>query len=154
MALMRSCAVGILLNEFQVLLGKRSLSRDLYPDYWDFPGGHCQADESVVSALLRELKEEVNVVATKYEEIAILTECSPDLYGEREYYVFLVRDWIGQPRNKTPDEHSEIAWFPLDQAKNLKLAHPDYPRILHEVLNRAHPVKCPKTGSPKEQSPL
>jgi site-specific DNA recombinase len=34
-----------------------------------------------------------------------------------------------------PDEHSEIAWFPVREAAKLALAHPEYPELFKKIEN-------------------
>ncbi len=48
--------------------------------------------------------------------------------------LFLVTQWDGDPCNLLPDEHDAVAWFTLDDAVRLSLAHAEYPRIFREVL--------------------
>lgn len=54
-------AVGILIREDgRVLLGSRPEGKP-YAGYWEFPGGKLEAGESVHEALVRELKEELDI---------------------------------------------------------------------------------------------
>ena len=54
-------AVGVLIREDgKVLLGSRPEGKP-YAGYWEFPGGKIEADETVHQALVRELKEELDI---------------------------------------------------------------------------------------------
>src|SRR5689334_6937399 len=44
-------------------------------------------------------------------------------------YFYLVESWSGTPMNLQPHEHTEIQWFSLSQALQLKLADPIYPQL-------------------------
>jgi mutator protein MutT len=46
--------------------------------YWEFPGGKCEAGESLRECLQRELMEELGVGATIGEEIFTATHAYPD----------------------------------------------------------------------------
>ena len=58
----------------EVLLCHRSPDRRWYPDVWDLHGGHVEHGESPLSALHREVLEEVGVAI----EIEVLAD-DPDL---------------------------------------------------------------------------
>ena len=57
-------AVGVLWRDHQFLMTSRSQGR-VYEGYWEFPGGKLEAGETVEQALIRELEEELGVVATQ-----------------------------------------------------------------------------------------
>lgn len=52
--------VGIVTNKEGQLLVARRLER-FQADYWEFPGGKVEPGETQLAALIRELKEEVNL---------------------------------------------------------------------------------------------
>ena len=130
---MKRCACAILYRERKILLGRRSPYREFYPNVWDLIGGHCENRESPEQALLRELKEELDITPTKFREIEVLDEPNVEAYGEYQYYVYLVTDWNGVPRNHQPQEHSEVQWFSVEEALGLELAHPHYPVLFKEI---------------------
>ena len=68
------CVSFILLNESQVLLEKRSESRETDPGLITIPGGHIEHGENQVQTLFREIDEELNVVPIDYQYL-----CSPYL---------------------------------------------------------------------------
>lgn len=49
--------------------------------------------------------------------------------------VFGVTAWIGTPRNCSPDEHAGIAWFGIEDACRLALAHPAYPAVFRRCAS-------------------
>jgi 8-oxo-dGTP pyrophosphatase MutT (NUDIX family) len=46
-----------------------------------------------------------------------------------DYHIFRVTAWDGELRNRAPEEHAEIRWFSVDDAKTLDLASPAYREI-------------------------
>jgi mutator protein MutT len=127
------CAAGILFRDRKILLGKRHSDRDFYPNTWDIPGGHCKDGETSEETLIRELKEELGITITEFNYVSLLQEPKRSLYGEHDYHIYLVTDWIGTVRNLCPEEHSEICWFNPDEAFRLDLAHPDYPALFKKI---------------------
>ena len=66
---LRHCACGVLIKDGQILLGKRSPERKLYPNAWDMIGGHQEAGETLDETLVREFEEEIAVTPTGYREV-------------------------------------------------------------------------------------
>ncbi len=54
-------AVGVLINSNQQYLMTTRPEGKVYAGYWEFPGGKLEAGESVLTALRRELMEEIGV---------------------------------------------------------------------------------------------
>ena len=129
-------AAGLLCCQGRLLLGKRSARRTAYPGVWDLPGGHVEAGETAEQALVRELREELGVTSIVWREWAVLR--APSMGDETAsrlcVHVFLVTRWDGEPRNLLPDEHDAVAWFTVDEAATLTLAHADYPTLFREAL--------------------
>jgi 8-oxo-dGTP diphosphatase len=80
----RICAAAMLVHESKILLGKRAAGQLLYPDAWDLPGGHLEAGESPDEALIRELKEELGIVPTRFAQLDIFDELNPEKYGAHQ----------------------------------------------------------------------
>ena len=120
-----------------VLLGKRALHRAFYPDVWDMPGGHCEPGEVPERTLVRELSEEIGVTPTAWY---LLDEVRAEIPEEEEsliLHLYVVTGWIGTPHNCMPEEHSEVAWFTLDDACSLTLAHPAYQDVFRRLASLA-----------------
>jgi len=95
---------------------------------WEFPGGKLEAGESPAEALVRELREELDVTV---EPGTALTPVVHD-YGRGPIRLIPLccRIVDGDPH---PHEHSEIRWGTADELQQLDLAEADLP-ILAEWL--------------------
>ena len=67
---------GILKDDNELLIVKRSENDDLYPGAWEFPGGHLENGETLKEGLKRELLEEIGfdidfepIIIHYYDEI-------------------------------------------------------------------------------------
>ena len=122
--------VGLLKQGDRVLLGHRSPQRRRFPDAWAFPGGHVEPGEAPGAALVRELKEELDVVITAPTGPPLAVISTDDFHLE----LWLIESWTGTPINAAPDEHDDLAWFDLAGTAGLRLAHAEYPEVLARVL--------------------
>ncbi len=118
-----------------VLLGKRETSRAFYPGAWDVLGGHLEPGETTEQALIRELQEEAGVTPTKWRLLGDFRELVAGGLGSVVLRLFVVTAWTGVPGNRSPEEHSEVLWFRVEDACRLTLAHPAYPEILRGAVS-------------------
>jgi 8-oxo-dGTP pyrophosphatase MutT (NUDIX family) len=109
------------------------MSRRWAPDCWDAPGGHIEQGESDFDALAREMLEELGVVVLPDGAHLVARLTGPD-YDAR---VFFVDAWSGEPENRAPEEHDDLAWFDEEQIARLVLADPDLLDIVVDALGHA-----------------
>lgn len=102
-----------------VLLGLRSSSKIVRPGAWDIIGGHAEHSEALDDALIREVKEEADVIVSEFRLIAIFRERQPERYGDSLHHVYAVTEWEGNPTNNS-SEHSELKWFGVREIRSLK----------------------------------
>jgi 8-oxo-dGTP diphosphatase len=101
---MQLVAVGILLKDGHVLACQRK-SSSRYPLKWEFPGGKIEENESPWQALVRELREELAIEASKGEEFHRQEWIYPDGSGDAKkngayrVHYFLVGSFTGIPKN-------------------------------------------------------
>ena len=120
-----------------ILLGRRSAARAFYPNVWDLPGGHCEPGETAEQALVRELHEEIGVVPTTWRPLGEIGVPLEDSGESMMLHVYEVTAWTGTPHNRQPEEHDEVAWFTIDDACRLDLAHPNYPALFRRLASKA-----------------
>ncbi|MDP2487957.1 NUDIX domain-containing protein [Vibrio splendidus] len=104
------CVSFILLNESQVLLEKRSESKETDPGLITIPGGHIEHGENQVQTLFREIDEELNVVPIDYQYLCSLYHPTKEL---QLIHYFVVTQWEGEI---TAQEADSIAWYSLNTA--------------------------------------
>jgi mutator protein MutT len=88
---------AVIEHDGQVLIGQRPAG-DRFAGRWEFPGGKVEAGESIAEALVRELREELNIEAEAGDELARNLVNSNG--GRTIELVFMrVRSFRGVPEN-------------------------------------------------------
>ena len=105
----------------QILIAKRPNKKHL-SGFWEFPGGKVEKGESPEYALIREVKEELN--------IDINNKCiAPLTFSEFDYkkfhlllLLYVCRRWEGEP---TSMEKNEIKWVKANTLRQYKMPPAD-----------------------------
>jgi len=93
--------------------------------YWEFPGGKCDAGESLADCLARELREELAVDARVGQEVFTVTHAYPDRTVTLHFFD---AELIGEPR---PLVGQEMRWVPRKE-----LAALQFPPADAELISR------------------
>ena len=112
------CSSALLQNKKgQILLMSRK-NKDVYKNYREFPGGKLHNGETFITALKRELDEELNL------KIEIKNLKNP-LFTKHHYksfilmmYTFILNKWKGDIINK---DKEKLIWVNKSQLKKIKL---------------------------------
>lgn len=99
--------VGIIFHERKFLAEKRKKSDKIDPGIVSLPGGHVEPGESRKAALMREMKEELNIVVKKTRFVQKSLWVASN--GERQnVYYYLILDYEGKPVRRTAQR---ILWI-------------------------------------------
>ena len=91
--------------------------------HWEFPGGKCEAGESLVSCLVRELREELDVGAVVGREVLTTSHDYPDRRVELHFFECQI-DSVPMPQ-----QGQEMRWVPRPE-----LAALDFPPADAELI--------------------
>ena len=116
----------------EVLLHKRAVPAE--KDHWCIPGGRLEMFEKLEDAVIREVKEEIDV-DVKIERI--MGVCDHIIEAEKAHWVamsYLCKITNGEPKIMEPDKASEMRWFKLDNLPDkltitTKKAVEDYKKV-------------------------
>ncbi len=86
---------------------------------WEFPGGKCDAGESLAACLARELREELDVDARVGDEVFTTTHAYPDRRIELHFFRC---ELYGEPR---PQIGQEMRWLRRDELTTLEFPPAD-----------------------------
>ena len=114
-------SIAIIDANDQILIAKRPNKKHL-SGFWEFPGGKVEKGESPENALIREVKEELN--------IDIHNKCiAPLTFSEFNYekfhlllLLYVCRRWQGEPMSM---EKNEIKWVKVNTLRQYKMPPAD-----------------------------
>lgn len=113
----RIVLTGILKDNDLFLAVKRNENDDLYPGFWEFPGGHLEDGENLKQGLQRELKEEIGftevfepIITHYYDEVK---EKNGELIHDLEID-FIINVDKSKVNIKLSDEHCDYKWLKKD----------------------------------------
>lgn len=122
-------AVGVILNtDNQVLLAKRP-SHLHQGNKWEFPGGKVESGETCSQALIRELREEVNLIVIDTSPLMTISHDYPD----KEVFldIHTVNSFTGTPEGL---EGQQVLWADLDNLKEYDFPEANTP-IIDKLLS-------------------
>lgn len=99
------------------LLGKRSMSEDVFPGIWSIPGGKVETPENKVGILeencIREVEEEMGCTV----RVTGYVQSHGD--GKNKVYV-IFRGELEQGEPKPLEDTDEVAWLSMGEIENMK----------------------------------
>lgn len=117
-----------IVNNNSILMTQRSMNKS-HPGQWEVPGGCCQAGESVIDTVKRELSEEIGIEFSQDEFKLIGTE----LYKKQFVDVFYSEKQIKlQETNLQTEEVKNIKFVSKEDFNKMKNNN----EIVPSVLNR------------------
>lgn len=82
------------------------------------------------------MHEEIAVVPTRFERVAVLGEPEPHLYGEGTYHIYRVEEWSGGEPTMSGDEHVDLRWFTPEETRAIPdLAWDEYRRLFRAIAD-------------------
>ncbi len=130
---------GVLVQDHRVLLMRRAGSG--YRDgQLGLPAGHLDGDEDLVSALVRELREELGITVEGHDvrlEVVLHSRAEDENDSEYLHLFFRVARWAATPVIAEPDKCTELVWADVD---HLPADAVDYVVLAVEALRAEKPL--------------
>ena len=118
----------------QILLFLRDNIPDLpYPNMWDVPGGHVEANESPEKCIIREMKEEMDLDIDEFDLFSTIE------FDDRIEYTFWAKADFDIDKIELM-EGQQLKWFTRDDAKQTPLAY-GFNEIIEQFFINAPFVK-------------
>lgn len=124
-------AVAVIYDqENRVLITQRALEK-AHGGMWEFPGGKVEPGESSISALRREIKEEIGLDVIDASLVGEIQHHYPDFTVR--LLVYLVQDFIGDAQ--CLESQLNLTWASLDELDRFKFPEAN-DEIVRLVKNR------------------
>ncbi len=123
---------AIIEQDDQVLCALRSEQMTL-PGKWEFPGGKLELNEIPEDALIREIKEELNI-SIKIIEALPISEYS--YVPEKVIRLIPFRCMIQNNETPAATEHAELRWVKKEDLQKLNWAEADVPIVLNYMQTK------------------
>lgn len=116
---------AVLKNENKFLAVQRGFSKlDYISHKWEFPGGKVEAGETLVSAIIRELNEELKITVTDPKFLLTIEHSYPG-------FDITMHCFVIELPNKTIEltEHIDSLWLSKEKLKTVDWASADIPAV-------------------------
>lgn len=119
-------SVGIITDTRNRILITRRANHVSHAGFWEFPGGKIEPSETPEQALIREMKEEVNLSVMQYQFLGEVTHS----YADRAVHlsVFHVNEFQGTPI--CGDAQTDLKWVFQSE-----LANYSFPAANQGIMN-------------------
>ena len=125
-------AVGIIRNpQHEIFITQRAADAHM-ANKWEFPGGKIEQGETPEQAVIRELEEEVGIIAHSPQLFDTLEYQFPDRHITLWFY--LVEQWEGEPWGK---EGQPGSWVVLSEADADKFPPANEP-VIAKLMQQRH----------------
>ena len=123
-------SLGLIKNSKNEILVCTRNNKNLYNDYWEFPGGKVEDIELPEDALARELKEELGIIPIKYFQIDSVEYDYSDFSVELR--PFVINHFLGNIISK---EAQILKWVALEKLNELRLLPANKPIVKYLLDN-------------------
>jgi len=103
----------VLIKEGKILLSRR-YNTGYFDNYYSFPAGHLEGEETLKQAIIREAKEEtgIDLDITGLKLIHTMNRRIPG--DERVDFFFTTKKWRGEPKIMESEKCNDLGWFKLN----------------------------------------
>ncbi|MEK7508431.1 MAG: NUDIX domain-containing protein [Patescibacteria group bacterium] len=149
----RSAHIWIINSQKELLIQKRSANKDSHPNQWDISSaGHVQAGDDYLISALRELEEELGLVAKKesFESLGIFKDeaiTNNGAFINKQFNeVFLIEMDLDIAELKLQEEEvAEVKFIPFTELEKIIakgdenfVAHQEQYKVLFSILRKKY----------------
>ena len=125
-------AVILVNKRKEILLVKRKYQPQ--KNYWDLPGGFIEDDENFENALVREVREELNIVLDNFDYIGSATDFYP-YKGIIYKTIVAVYSALTEDKIITGDDVADYCFFKKNKFPYQRFAFPGLAKVIEKYLS-------------------
>lgn len=125
---MKNVSAAVIFDKESILLARRAPGEKL-SGFWEFPGGKQESNETIKDCLVREIKEELNLIV---QCLGILTESIYEYPGGKINLIAISARIIGGDIRL--NVHDKYEWVDIQRLLDYQLAPADIP-IAKWIIN-------------------
>jgi 8-oxo-dGTP diphosphatase len=129
--MINTAVVGLIIKDGLIL----GISRRNDKTKYGLIGGKVNPKETLMEALIREVKEESDLKVRDCDFIYQRTFLENDM--EWQAYCYYITDWLGEPKSNSNE--GEIKWLTIEEMTSTKAAFSDYNTKMMEIFKKKFP---------------
>jgi len=103
----------VLIKEGKILLSRR-YNTGYFDNYYSFPAGHLEGEETFKQAMVREAKEEIGIDLDT-ADLELVHTMNRKIPGNgRVDFFFMSKRWRGEPQIVELEKCDDLGWFKLN----------------------------------------
>lgn len=107
----------VLMKENKILLSRR-YNTGYFDNYYSFPAGHLDGEETLKQAMVREAKEETGIILD-LSDLELIHTMNRKISGnERIDFFFTAKKWVNEPKIIEPEKCDDLSWFEFNNLPN------------------------------------
>jgi len=108
----------------KILLFKRSDDSKVFPGFWSIPGGHVDEGEDVLTAIIREVKEETGIDVSSKNVKLKYHALHNHLDRDEMWIIFGFRVDVDQNYDVVNTHEGDSEWIDLDKLQEMEIFPP------------------------------
>lgn len=134
---MINVVAAVIQQDDQIYCFKKGAAKYPYLSHkFEFPGGKVERDEDHSSALIREIKEELDTDIIVEHHLLSVTHAYPDFTIRLHFYACQIApDDKGESRIKRLTEHTEYVCLDIDKLHSVEWLPADLPAVDYLLAN-------------------
>ncbi len=103
----------VLIKNKKILLAQRQ-NTGFCDCCYSFPAGHLEEDETLLEAIIREAKEEINLELNQQDLTLAHTMHRKETNENRASFFFTAKKWKNTPKIMEPNKCNDLNWFDIN----------------------------------------